>query len=45
MEKVIVDFISDPAKMGSFGGEFDYYIKSWESEKLSDPSVPKPTTN
>ena len=32
-----------PAVIGEFDGEFDPYIKSWETEKLTDPSIPQPT--
>ena len=32
-----------PAKLGEFGGEFDEYIRSWETEKAIDLSIPPPT--
>jgi len=38
-----VGFIPSPAREGAYGGEFDYYIKSWETEKDKDPLVPTPT--
>ena len=32
-----------PAKLGEFDGEFDDYIRSWETEKVLDLSIPPPT--
>ena len=32
-----------PAKIGEFEGEFDDFIRSWETEKSVDLSIPPPT--
>ena len=32
-----------PAVIGEFDGEFDTYIKSWETSNFVDLSIPKPS--
>ena len=43
MERGKIPTIPEPARIGSFEGEFDYYIKSWELEKDVNLFVPIPT--
>jgi hypothetical protein len=41
--KAVIMEIPEPAVLGQFTGEFDFYIKSWELEVEVDKSVPPPT--